>query len=496
MARMLATYGWSAIPDNAVVTDAMRIAAIYVKGDPSLATPVKFKLSRPQRRALMDFMEKATVGRSADMLDSMLNRKNRWLRLGEALHVGEYQKSHPHVFALFDMLRNQKHIPTFNTQVEQSIEQGKIDQAATLLTKKPGQFARQLCQLARDPRGTASHIIAEWQKVVAHVPTQLLTSVSGALMDESIMNMVMPKGSVAKFKVYEKSSIPVPTDVALQLSGIIDEELKSRFSKMDALGKVYIDPILKNVPIPSAVRSGSRALKTLPRGTQLPMAPSQEIRLFTYWSEKGMQGTYGVDIDLSAVVYDVNFNKVGECSFWNKYEGIRHSGDVLSAPEGAAEYIDINFAKLPSKAHYITMTINSYSGIPFDTLTECFAGWTHDISAVEKDNIKRDQVEQMVDISMNSNMVLTVLLDVKNRTFTWLDLSAGNSRTAAGANLQNMVQAFHQRSRYTMYDLLKKHVEARGELVEEIDPENPPVIFDMNTVYDTTRIQDEFLATP
>jgi ABC-type glutathione transport system ATPase component len=74
---------------------------------------------------------------------------------------------------------------------------------------------------------------------------------------------------------------------------------------------------------------------------------------------------------------DENFNYTDILSYYNLKEfGGCHSGDIVDAPNGASEFIDVNLEKLRQNGvRYIVMTINSYTHQPFCDLPECFAGW-------------------------------------------------------------------------------------------------------------------------
>ena len=75
-------------------TDILRLAAALSGGDMSLTAVTKFRaFSHPERRLLLGLLEQAP-----NAAEDMRRWKKRWLRLGEKLHPGEYQKdlSWPH----------------------------------------------------------------------------------------------------------------------------------------------------------------------------------------------------------------------------------------------------------------------------------------------------------------------------------------------------------------------------------------------------------------
>src|SRR6185369_8092663 len=106
--------------------------------------------------------------------------------------------------------------------------------------------------------------------------------------------------------------------------------------------KCYLDERLKNYLVPFSQRSASKALRTLVRGSRIALPTAKVVRFFLWWKN----GIARTDIDLSAALYDENLNYKDIVSYYNlKNYGGHHSGDIVDAPEGAAEFIDIDIAK-------------------------------------------------------------------------------------------------------------------------------------------------------
>jgi hypothetical protein len=63
---------------------------------------------------------------------------------------------------------------------------------------------------------------------------------------------------------------------------------------------------LRNYPVPLTQRSSSKTLRTIPRGSRLPLAAGGTVRFFLWWKEGVVNGTPTgrVDIDLLAVLYN------------------------------------------------------------------------------------------------------------------------------------------------------------------------------------------------
>ena len=85
-------FGFDWVAQNlATATDVLRLAVAMSDGDVSLAEPTKFRsFCRSERRMLLRL-----TGHSGDPTADMLRWKERWKRLGEKLHPGDYSESLP-----------------------------------------------------------------------------------------------------------------------------------------------------------------------------------------------------------------------------------------------------------------------------------------------------------------------------------------------------------------------------------------------------------------
>ena len=96
---------------------------------------------------------------------------------------------------------------------------------------------------------------------------------------------------------------------------------------------------------------------------------------------KGREGgkTDRIDVDLSAVTYTSGWNYHSHISYTNlRGNGVRavHSGDITSAPKGAAEFIDLEMASLrEAQVRYVVICLFSYTQQKFSEMPHVFAGW-------------------------------------------------------------------------------------------------------------------------
>ena len=91
------------------------------------------------------------------------------------------------------------------------------------------------------------------------------------------------------------------------------------------------------------------------------------------WCEHPQDGTehkwVRVDLDLSVVAFDANWQKLCHCSYTAlKAPGMTHSGDLTSAPHpgGAREDVRVSLSQLPTGTRYLALTVHNYTQQPMD----------------------------------------------------------------------------------------------------------------------------------
>ncbi|QJW96483.1 TerD family protein [Frigoriglobus tundricola] len=477
-------------------TDVLRLAVAMSGGDVSLAEACKFgKFRRAARALLLGWVERAE-----SRTEDMLRWKPRWVRLGERLHPGEYAGRFPQTAAAFDVLRNDRPFESFNARVEKGLRHKDAAAVLELLDARPGELARRLDHLARTS-ADAGAVVARFAKRAEHVSTPVLLQVLTHFRhrdEPTALRAFFPKGSVAKVYATRRSLPPLPVGVAAELSAVCERALLDRFSKLPPLGKCYLDGRLKSYLVPFSQRSASKSLRTLVRGSRLPLPDCTTLRFFVWWKN----GKSRVDIDLSAAMYDADYGYVSTLAYYNlKDFGAHHSGDIVDAPQGAAEFIDIDTAKCRDrKVRYVVMCLNSFTQQPYCDLPECFAGWM----AREKPNsgevFEPKTVVDKVDVASDTKMCLPAVFDIANREVVWADIAlSGDPRFAnnvrnnlSGVSL--MLRALTQLRKTDLHTLFALHVRARGEQVSAVESADSVFSIDRGvTPFDLDRIAAEFM---
>jgi hypothetical protein len=477
-------------------TDVLRIAVAMSGGDVSLAKACKFgKFRRAERAMLLGWVERAP-----SRTEDMLRWKPRWVRLGERLHPGEYSGHFPQTAAAFDVLRNGQPFESFNSRVEKGLLRKDTIAVLDLLEARPGELARRLDHLARTA-ADAGEVVSRFAKRAEKVSTPVLLQVLTHFQhrdEPTDLRTFFPKGSVAKVFATRGTIPKLPAGMAAELSAVCEQTLRDRFSKLPPLGKCYLDERLKNYLVPFSQRSASKALRTLGRGSRLPLPSGTTLRFFAWWKN----GKNRADIDLSAAMYDAGFGYVSTLAYYNlKNFGAHHSGDIVDAPKGAAEFIDIDIAKcLEQKVRYVVMCLNSFTEQPYCDLPECFTGWMSRQKPDSGEIFEPKTVVDKVDVASDTKMCLPAVFDLVDGVVLWMDIAlSGNPRFAnnvhnnlSGVSL--MLRAVTQLRKTDLYTLFSLHVRARGERIPIIESADSVFSIDRGlTPFDLDRIAAEFL---
>lgn len=468
---------------GSTVTDALRTAVTFSGGDPSLATMAPLaSFKRAARRALMEIVEAGCSTSTA--VEDVFSRREAWLRLGERLHPGE-MNAFPNAQTLFERLRNGQAPMSFMAELEGVLVETSghwtVAKFCTLMGERPGLAARHLRRVLL--WAGAEHqdqVLRAFEDQAQKVSTSILLNIAHAFTHQRLdaPRAVLPKGAIARMMLTPNPAAMLPEDTARQAVKIAQDALVARFSLLPALGKVYLDPALNRVPTPYAMRSSSRALHTLPRGARVPMDPKAEVtRLFVWWNETGPDGRAvdRTDLDISCVVFDENYQAMTHCAFNDlRGAGLTHSGDFVSAPQGAAEFIDIEHNALPKGSRYIGMVVTCYTGQHYSELPECFAGWMSRRSPTSGEIFEPRTVTQRMDLTCDSKAVMPMVVDLKTREFIWLDMPyepgfGYNAVSGHLSELETRIKQLAALSRPTMGELFALHVRARGEQVATLD---------------------------
>ncbi|MFQ6386698.1 cytoplasmic protein [Priestia aryabhattai] len=489
-------------------TDVLRLATALSDGDISLSSPTLFKkFSRFERRSLLQLLES-----TPNVEEDMFRYKVKWIRLGEILHPGEYKHRFPHAAKGFDAVRNHKRPLTFYSKLEKALEQQDVSKAVSLLEKRPGDFARRIDHLLRLSTGeqeTASIIVA-FATVAHHVSTPVLLQLYSHMKHRhrrQDLRVVFPKGNVSKVMALDNPLPSLRKNLCDGVRNACKDALHDRFAKLPPLGNVWLDERLREQTIPFSQRSNSKTLKTISRGSKLTIPEGDTLRFFIWWKEGFANGehTGSVDIDLSAGIYDENWQYKEHISYTNlssKSFKAFHSGDITSAPNGACEFIDLHIPTILKKGgRYILMNVYSFSVQPFVMLPECFGGWMMRQHIESGEIFEPSTVQNKIDLASDSTISIPLIFDLQERKLIWTDISLHhhvafeNNLEQNNGSVSLIGKAMTKLLKPTLYDLFSFHAEARGILI--YDKQKADTIYSLDegvTPYDIETIIETYLT--
>lgn len=409
-------------------TDVLRLAVGLSDGDISLSEVTQFrKFKRRERRMLLGLLNNCVY-----ITDDMMKYKYRWIRLGEILHPGEYRNKYPRAYESFKVLRDNIKHETFNSKVESSIKLKDVEEALILLRTRPGELARRLDHLLRIDESKNKLVVEQFEKVAHKVESTVLLQILAHFKHRNSQpdsRVFFPKGNVAKAMSIENTLPEINEFAREHLVKVCQGALISKYKELDSLGKVYIDSNLKNYLVPFSQRSSSKSLRTIVRGSKIPLPPGSTVRLFTHWKNIYGGGTFDnsrVDIDLSSVMYDEDWNYVEHISYTNsrshKYKAY-HSGDITDAPQGASEFIDIDLKSVEKYGgRYVVMSLLNYTRQNFSEIPECFTGWMIRNDVQSGEIYEPSTVQDKFDLTAETSIAIPVILDVVKKEVIWCDM--------------------------------------------------------------------------
>lgn len=477
---------------TASLTDVLRAVVVYNGDDATL--PIhgqKEKMKSMPRRlrrvclSLINDLYKANPGALGDTA----TRRESWLRFGEMLHPGEHKKSYPEAYRAFACIRSKDYPQTWHSKLDELLgkrpNKVKTQAVCGLIKSNPGYGARAINRMLTwaNTGGASSRsgprvnaILETFIENSDRVATPLLYTLSSfaaaQAKNASRTRVVFPKGDVRKKDTIEgsvsKGSPKIAKEAFQRLHSACIDCVAKRAASQPAMGKVFVQKGVEGVMMPKSLRTASEGAGSLSRGSVLPVADNAKIvRMFLWWhdAEEGRS----TDIDLSAVAYDENFNTVGCCNYQGlKGDGMVHSGDLTSAPRGAAEFIDIDMKKVGKKARYVSLVANVYSGPNFKNLPECFVGWQ------ERSKMQSGPISSVAttankfEVNSPGNGFMASLFDVKERTVMWVDapirLMSGFSILDQANEMPELMRdlGLYLESQPKMKDVLDVQIAARG----------------------------------
>lgn len=493
-------------------TDILRLVTALSDGDISLATDTKYRsLRRCERRMVMDLL--AGCG---NILEDMYRYQYQWIRIGEIIHPFEFTaKRYKSVNDAFNNLRNEKKPLFVPGKVQAAINVKDMQTAAILLKDRPGDFARQLDKLLRDA-SNKNYVVNCFREVADKVSVPVLLQVRQHFKDRNNGNPIrvfFPKGNLARAISIPNELPAVDDKICKAVVKICDNAIIEQFKSKDFMGNVYIDESMRNFLVPFNQRSASTGSKNLVHGSRVGLNENAEaVRAFIWWTNTDKsRNTYSdgrVDIDLSAAIYDENWNYVEHISYTRLRSGkmkAYHSGDITNGGsvngKGVAEFIDINVDAVAQSGRYVAFQVYSFTGQKFSELPNCRFGWMEREDVNSGEIFEPSTVDMSIDVNAEGVTAIPVIFDCKTKEFIWCDMNLAMSQnrySCWGNNLESNLRgvtavcyAMTHLSKPNLYSLIAFNAMARGMMVDNRN--DADIIFSNDTTppVEIVEVEDE-----
>ncbi|WP_329107797.1 hypothetical protein OG792_05090 [Micromonospora sp. NBC_01699] len=440
-------------------TDALRLLYVLHGGDAGLVTAPTRRRSLPRRLRRLLLARLAALPLAA-LVEDLHRHGPAWQRMAENLHPFERADHHPNAAAAFAVLRGtpvdlatgfgrllagvaaahptilehdrgRLRTSGWAARVEQALEAWDIGTALDLLARRPGVLARRLVELASrtdEPEALVATAGTALRTVSPGVLLAALGAVRAATWPAGT-RLFFPRGGSARLWAQPDHRPRLDANLGAALDAILSGELLDRAAGLPPVEVALLDAGLADLVAPFTERTASAALVRLPRGSSQPLPDGRVVRLFLHWTEPA--GTR-VDLDLSVAMYNGDGGFVGWCDYTRLRYGDRlalHSGDLTSAPAplGASEFVDLNVAALRRQGiRYLTMVVFSYNDVPFDAMTDAFAGFMGD-PGQGGSPFQSKAVEQRFDLTGSVKVATPLLVDLEEHRLRWVDAAMGGT---------------------------------------------------------------------
>lgn len=391
-------------------TDILRLACLLSEGDVTLLENTKFKsFPRKIRRKLIEELD-CIISKMPAKLGDINQYREQWKRLGERLHVYEYSQR-PYAQDVFAVAHKDKKVHSIAGQIENAFLAKDINKSISLLSNFPGMLFRNLDRIARSASIDEMEIlIRAISKVISEVPARVILSVKEHLhnrLAEKNKRIFVNKKST--MWIIDETRKPFDDKTIEKICSIFDEEILNR---MQLIENLIVDKEVLKVAVPLSDKGGVSGFTTMPRGSTSTIT-NENLRFFIYWKQKEIT----TDYDLSAIMLDQDFQSINHLSYTETktYDGV-HSGDLITAPNGASEFIEINLSK--TKCCYIIPSINVYSGESFIDVDEAFFGFMQRMPEEKGLPFEPTTVKTKFDIRGKGKVALPLVF-IRNNDNSW-----------------------------------------------------------------------------
>jgi hypothetical protein len=163
-----------------------------------------------------------------------------------------------------------------------------------------------------------------------------------------------------------------------------------------------------------------------------------------------------------------------------------HSGDIVDAPEGASEFIDVDLARCVDRGvRYIVMCLDNFTGQRYCDLPECYAGWMARSAPGSGEIYEPSTVVDRFDVASDTTFCLPAIFDIRGHDVIWSDIALAShprfvnnvANNLAGVSL--MLRALVDLRKTDLHTLFDLHVRARS--IRAASPAEADTVFSVES---------------
>lgn len=472
----------STYAEFSTATDVLRFIAL-LSGEKLNPRFIAFKyFKRPELNILISKLENVNY-----LLDDMKHYRKPWRKFflmnGNRISFEKYPKVKQAADMLFGKFSHITKKGKFELSRNRMNEMSdtEFEEFLASFSKYSGDYIRNLLSLVnRISEERAEKVLKYFLDAAKEANTRLLFQVCDRILNVKSGEAGRVVNAKNNWLVLEET-IKLSDAVLQKTAEAVSYAILEKLSEKEPLGKVWIDESYQNIAMTTSEKDSNSSLRPLTRGSVIPYSSEVDtLRFYVAW--KNFEGNR-VDLDLSAIKFDADFNHLGELAYYShNQEGMAFSGDITDAPQGALEYIDIfDIEKVKEDGtRYVLMTVRSYNGYTFKEMGTAYAG-VLELSkkeAKDKKNLYSSAVRHGFALSSNTQTVNTLIVDLEENKYVWLDMnlptnserkSSNYLTNAQIASLKDLLNYFVKKEKVSMYQLLMLNAIARGEVAKSAE---------------------------
>ena len=479
LVRLLIDTKRLSLADKMNLSDVMKVVDELNYRNYNNSNPKKLNFKNQDRKFLTEILDRMFQGDRCD-IRTCYEKKQLW---NGFLHHIHYQPENE-AASVFALTMREKGNASVYSEFEKLMRENRRQEAAKLLREKKG----------------TSVLLRNLDYIISRMDNEETEAfLSGFPKDCSVLILLQllfryesvsqGKGRTFRFSRHNllKVHTETPQEQDRRQSRLSEEQIKTLKSVIrstlserlkNRLGKVYVDPVMKNYALPLSESTSQGGFGVLSKGSRIHIGEGKKLRTFTYWEKVN-------DIDLSAFAFTEDGRKK-EFS-WRTMAAqqsgaIIFSGDETSGYHGGSEYFDINipeFKERHPEYRYLVFCNNVFTGITF---SKCFckAGYMLRDEEDSGEIYEPKTIESAFLVDCESTFAYLFGIDMIKNEFIWLNQARNsNAQVAGSTSLTFLLDYFHTTEIFNVYDFFKMMAE---ELVE--DPmEAEIVVSDHETAY-------------